>query len=57
MEEEEEEAEENATTCLAPHITHFPDPLIRQEARRKGAVILHILVAVYVFLGELRELQ
>ena len=57
MEEEEEEAEENATTCLAPHITHFPDPLIRQEARRKGAVILHILVAVYVFLGKLRELQ
>ena len=51
--EYEDEAEENSTTCVAPDITHFPNPLIKKEARQKGAVIIHILLAIYMFLGNI----
>ena len=37
--------------CLAPAITQFPKPTIDKEARQKGAVIIHILVATYMFIG------
>lgn len=37
--------------CLAPAITQFPKPTIDKKARQKGAVIVHILVATYMFIG------
>ena len=39
--------------CIKPEISHFPDPLISKRTRQHGAVILHILLAVYVFIGEM----
>ena len=52
-EEYEDDSEENSTTCIAPDITHFPNPLIKKEARQRGAVIIHILLAIYMFLGKI----
>lgn len=49
--EDEENSDDNSTTCIAPDITHFPNPLIKKEARQRGAVIIHILLAIYMFLG------
>ena len=49
--EDEDYSDENSTTCIAPDITHFPNPLISKEARQRGAVIIHILLAIYMFLG------
>ena len=42
------------STCIKPEITHFPDPLINKETRQHGAIILHILLAIYVFIGKLK---
>ena len=51
--EEEDYSDDNSTSCIAPDITHFPNPLIKKETRQRGAVILHILLAVYMFLGKI----
>lgn len=37
--------------CTPPAIEQFPRPLMGPSARRSGGLILHILVAVYTFLG------
>ena len=37
--------------CIPPAIIQFPSPVINQEARRHGGVIIHILVAAYMFIG------
>ena len=37
--------------CMTPAITKFPPPLIGKKARQYGGVIVHILVAVYMFIG------
>ena len=47
----EEYSDINSTSCLAPDITNFPNPLIKKQARQRGAVIIHILLAIYMFLG------
>ena len=53
-EEDEDYSEDNSTSsCIAPDITHFPNPLIKKEARQRGAVIIHILLAIYMFLGNI----
>ena len=38
-------------SCLKPAVTQFPNPIIDKESRQQGLVILHILVAVYMFIG------
>ena len=38
-------------SCLKPAVTQFPNPIIKKDARQHGLVILHILVAVYMFIG------
>jgi len=37
--------------CTPPAIEQFPMPLMGPEARKSGGLILHILVAVYTFMG------
>lgn len=39
------------TNCSAPAIEQFPRPLMGPETRKRGGLIIHILVAVYTFLG------
>ena len=51
MQLEDDQDDENLT-CIKPEITRFPDPLINKKARQHGAVLLHILLAVYVFIGK-----
>lgn len=41
----------NHTNCTRPDIEQFPRPLIGYEARREGGLIVHVLVALYMFLG------
>ena len=40
-----------SSDCIKPEITHFPDPLINKDSRQHGAIILHILLAIYMFIG------
>ncbi|EZA53280.1 Sodium/potassium/calcium exchanger [Ooceraea biroi] len=37
--------------CSAPAIEQFPRPLMGPKTRKSGGLILHILVAIYTFLG------
>ncbi|XP_012260271.1 probable sodium/potassium/calcium exchanger CG1090 isoform X2 [Athalia rosae] len=37
--------------CSAPAIEQFPRPLMGPEARKHGGLIIHVLVAIYTFLG------
>ena len=37
--------------CTPSAIEQFPMPLMGPEARKSGGLILHILVAVYTFMG------
>lgn len=37
--------------CTPPAIEQFPNPMIPQYVRSKGGLIMHFLVAAYMFLG------
>lgn len=37
--------------CTKPAIEQFPRPLMGLQARKNGGLILHILAAVYTFMG------
>ncbi|CAG9794850.1 unnamed protein product [Diatraea saccharalis] len=37
--------------CTPPAIEQFPKPLMGQSARKHGGLIIHILVAVFTFIG------
>lgn len=37
--------------CSPPAIEQFPRPLMGPSARKHGGLIIHILVAIYTFLG------
>ena len=37
--------------CVRPDIEQFPRSLFGQKARRHGAVLMHFLVALYMFIG------
>lgn len=39
------------TNCSAPAIEQFPRPLMGPEARKHGGLIIHIVAAIYTFLG------
>ncbi|GFY56402.1 hypothetical protein TNIN_219612 [Trichonephila inaurata madagascariensis] len=41
----------NNVNCTPPDIEQFPRPLIDYATRRKGGLILHIFVSLYMFLG------
>ena len=38
--------------CIPPAVTQFPHPLLDKEQRQQGGVILHVVVAFYMFIGE-----
>ncbi|CAH2097182.1 unnamed protein product [Euphydryas editha] len=55
-EEKEEEIDAIPTVhplrnCTPPAIEQFPRPLMGQTARKHGGLIIHILVAVFTFIG------
>ena len=37
--------------CQRPAIEQFPQPLMDKASRQKGGLIVHIAVAVYMFIG------
>lgn len=41
----------NRDNCTPPAIEQFPRPLMGREARSSGGIILHILIAAYMFLA------
>lgn len=47
----EEPYNETKPECIQPAITQFPDPMFDKASRQKGMVVLHILVATYMFIG------
>jgi sodium/potassium/calcium exchanger 4 len=48
---EKEKAERRDTNCTPPAIEQFPEPLMHNTVRKHGGVILHIIVALYMFVG------
>ncbi len=39
------------TNCTPPAIEEFPRPIIPQYVRAKGGLLVHLLIAAYMFLG------
>ena len=37
--------------CVPPAVNQFPPALLDQSTRARGGLVLHILVAVYMFIG------
>lgn len=37
--------------CTPPAIKEFPRPLIPQYVREKGGLVVHLIIAAYMFLG------
>lgn len=37
--------------CTPPAVNQFPRDLFTQEQRKNGALVIHVLVAAYMFLG------
>ena len=38
-------------SCVPPAILQFPTPVFNKTQRRYGAIIFHILLAIYMFMG------
>ena len=50
--DQEEDADPFAgTNCTPPAIEEFPRPIIPQYVRVKGGLLVHLLIAAYMFLG------
>jgi hypothetical protein len=45
------ESHHNKRNCVDPDIEQFPKSLFSQTSRIHGAVIIHFLVAIYMFIG------
>ncbi|XP_071402712.1 sodium/potassium/calcium exchanger 4 isoform X2 [Centroberyx affinis] len=43
--------ETEAKNCTAPAVHEFPDDLFSNDERKSGAILLHILAALYMFLA------
>ena len=41
----------SAQSCVPPAVNQFPPALLAQSTRERGGLLLHILVAAYMFLG------
>ncbi|VVC31961.1 Sodium/calcium exchanger membrane region,Sodium/potassium/calcium exchanger [Cinara cedri] len=39
------------TKCTPPAIQQFPKPFMRPSVRRRGGVLIHIIICIYSFLG------
>ena len=41
----------SSKACVPPAVNQFPPALLDQTTRARGGLILHILVATYMFIG------
>ena len=48
---DEEKEERKSSNCTPPAIEQFPEPLMDNYYRKCGGIIIHILVAIYMFIG------
>ena len=37
--------------CVRPAVEQFPNPWLDNQTRQRGGILLHILVAFYMFVG------
>ena len=37
--------------CVPPAVEQFPNPLLDKQSRQRGGLLLHIIVAFYMFVG------
>ena len=47
----EEKYERKEGNCTPPAIEQFPEPLMNNYFRKRGGLIIHICVAIYMFVG------
>ena len=47
----EEKHERKEGNCTPPAIEQFPEPLMNNYFRKRGGLIIHICVAIYMFVG------
>ena len=38
--------------CIQPAVTQFPPPMLDKQTRQHGGLILHIVIAFYMFIGK-----
>lgn len=43
--------DESSGRCTPPAIKQFPRPFMEPSLRRKGGVLIHIIICIYSFLG------
>ena len=46
-----EKAERKEGNCTPPAIEQFPEPLMDNYYRQRGGLTIHILIAIYMFIG------
>ena len=39
--------------CIQPAVTQFPHPMLDKKTRQNGGVLLHIIIAFYMFIGNI----
>ncbi|KAE9524794.1 hypothetical protein AGLY_014844 [Aphis glycines] len=44
-------SDESAEKCTPPAIKQFPRPFMRPSVRRRGGILIHIIICIYSFLG------
>ena len=42
------------TPCVDPAVKQFPSPILDKSVRQHGGVLLHVFVAVYMFIGKVK---
>lgn len=43
--------DESSEKCTPPAIKQFPRPFMKPSTRRRGGVLIHIIICIYSFLG------
>lgn len=38
--------------CVEPAVKQFPTPILDRNVRQHGGVLLHVFIAVYMFIGK-----
>ena len=44
------------TPCVDPAVKQFPSPILDRSVRQHGGVLLHVFVAVYMFIGKVETI-
>lgn len=48
---DEEKEERKEGNCTPPAIEQFPEPLMDNYYRKRGGIVIHVFVAIYMFIG------